>query len=71
MRLLFDQILIGNHLNHYFTKKIQGLVQLQIYFIMLQSLDDNQQSKCGFGMCGDQLPNLYLYCHRIELEIKK
>lgn len=37
------------------------------FYYAAQALDDNQDTKYGFGVGGGKLPILYLYRHSIEL----
>ena len=40
------------------------------FYYAAQALDDNQDTKYGFGIGGGKLPILYLYRHSIELYLK-
>ena len=40
------------------------------FYYAAQALDDNQDTKYGFGVGGGKLPILYLYRHSIELYLK-
>ena len=40
------------------------------FYYAAQTLENNQESKYGFGIGGGKLPLLYLYRHSIELYLK-